>query len=279
MILFLLFCVVSFASEVETADFDQFVFNQDHLGCTKFRVPCSFEFKRKESGEFIVPEIQYPLDAFEPYISNETMHYHYNVHFKKYCEEMNTMARNKGLFENRTKYPNLHTMLLEFNNEGEPFNQQALQCWNHAVYFHNIKPPGQRKESPEGPLLDSIIKRYGSYKNFRLNVLQTFMFHFGSGWGWFTREMDGDKVVPMPTPNQRGIIGSFWHLLAPMGVVDLWEHAYYLDHHNQKLKYLETFLDHLVDWEFVEKNFEYITYFKDYHAKLREAQEAKKEEL
>jgi len=123
----------------------------------------------------------------------------------------------------------------------------AAQVWNHTFFWESMKPNGGGAP-PEGPVAD-LINGLGGYDKFKADFVQAGLTQFGSGWAWLV--LDGGKGKIVKTPNAETPLTTSD---VPLMVCDVWEHAYYLDHRNNRKGFLEAFLDKLVNWEFVAKN-------------------------
>ena len=123
----------------------------------------------------------------------------------------------------------------------------AAQSYNHAFYWDCMKPNGGGK--PTGKLATLIDKQFGSYEKFREEFTAAGMTAFGSGWAWLSWTPSGLKVTKT--------IGADCPLTekdsVPLLTMDVWEHAYYLNYQNMRATYIDTFLDKLVNWDFVAK--------------------------
>ena len=104
--------------------------------------------------------------------------------------------------------------------------------------------------APKGEMLKKIEGSFKSYKGFREAFTQAAIGQFGSGWAWLVQDSDG-KLAVMATSNAETPITQG---LRPILTIDVWEHAYYLDYQNRRPEYVEAFMDHLINWEFAEKN-------------------------
>ena len=125
----------------------------------------------------------------------------------------------------------------------------AAQVWNHTFFWHCMTPGGGGK--PTGRLAQALDAAFGSYEKFVEQFKANAVGRFGSGWGWLVAEAGALKLVitpnaemPNPTKGQTALL-----------TVDVWEHAYYLDYQNRRPDFVQTFLDKLVNWEFVAENF------------------------
>ena len=123
----------------------------------------------------------------------------------------------------------------------------AAQVWNHTFYWHSMKPGGGGK--PSGAVAAKIDSDLGGYDKFVEDFKTAGATQFGSGWAWLV--LDGGKLKITKTPNaENPMTGG----ATPLLTMDVWEHAYYIDFRNARPKYMETFLEHLVNWDFVNEN-------------------------
>jgi Fe-Mn family superoxide dismutase len=132
-------------------------------------------------------------------------------------------------------------------SEGGVFNN-AAQIWNHTFYWSSMKPQGGGK--PTGDLAAAIDRDFGSYDNFRKAFTEAATTQFGSGWAWLVQGADG-KLAVTKTGNADL---PMKHGQKALLTIDVWEHAYYIDFRNLRPKYIETFLDSLVNWDFAAAN-------------------------
>jgi Fe-Mn family superoxide dismutase len=124
----------------------------------------------------------------------------------------------------------------------------AAQVWNHTFYWQSMKPQGGGR--PTGDLLAAIERDFGSFEKFTEEFSNAAATQFGSGWAWLV--WDGGKLQVTKTSNADLPLK---HGQTALLTVDVWEHAYYIDYRNLRPKYVETFLDHLVNWDFVAANY------------------------
>lgn len=189
---------------------------------------------------FELPPLPYALNALEPYISQETLEYHYGKHHKAYVDKLNALVAN-------TEYEGKSLEDIIKNSSGPIFNN-AAQDWNHTFYWSCMSPNGGNE--PTGKLADAINKAFGSFAAFKEKLTQTSINQFGSGWGWLAKNESGDLEIfstlnagtPM-TDNKKALL-----------TCDVWEHAYYIDVRNERPKYVNNFWN-VVNWDFVAENF------------------------
>ena len=189
---------------------------------------------------FTLPELPYPMDALEPYISKLTLEYHYGKHHKAYVDNLNKLVPG-------TRFENASLEEIIQKAEGGIFNNGA-QVWNHTFYWNCMSPDGGGE--PEGKLADAIKEFFGSFEKFMEEFSKAAATLFGSGWAWLVEDAYGNLEIVQTSnagcPLREG--------LTPLLTCDVWEHAYYLDRQNARPKYIEDFWN-LVDWKAVEGRF------------------------
>ena len=189
---------------------------------------------------FTLPELPYPIDALEPYISQKTLEYHHGKHHQAYVNNLNKLLSGTP-FENAS----LEEIILKA--DGGIFNN-AAQVWNHTFYWNCLSPDGGGEA--EGKLADAIKEFFGSFQSFKEQFSAAAATQFGSGWAWLVKDaydnLDIVQTSNAGTPLRDG--------LTPLLTCDVWEHAYYLDKQNARPAYIEDFWK-LVDWKAVSDRF------------------------
>ncbi len=188
-----------------------------------------------------LPDLPYAKDALEPFIGAKTLDIHHGKHHKAYVDNGNKLIEGTDL-------ANLSLEEIVKKVAGDPskagvFNN-AAQVWNHSFYWQCMKPNGGG--APTGAIADKIKADFGSFEKFVEEFKNAGMTQFGSGWAWLV--VDGGKLKVTKTPNAETPITQG---LKPVLVVDVWEHAYYLDYQNRRPDYLTTFVEKLINWDFV----------------------------
>lgn len=186
---------------------------------------------------FELPELPYSLDALEPYMSSETLTYHHGKHHKKYVEELNKLSKG-------TRFEKMSLEAVVLQSEGKLFNN-AAQAWNHEFFWKCLTP--KREGTPRGALIKAFEKSFGSLENFKNKFTEEAIGNFGSGWTWLVERTNGDLSIE--SLSNAG--NPMTHDLKPILACDVWEHAYYIDHRNERPKYLDAFWQ-IVNWDFVE---------------------------
>lgn len=189
---------------------------------------------------FKLPELPYAMDALEPYISKETLEYHYGKHHKAYVTNLNNLTKG-------TDFESADLVDVVRASSGGVFNN-AAQVWNHTFYWNCMAPNAGGE--PGGALAQAINDKWGSFDEFKAAFNASAAGNFGSGWTWLVKKPDG--TVDIVNTSNAGTPLTTDDV--PLLTCDVWEHAYYIDYRNARPEYLDTFWN-LVNWDFVEANF------------------------
>lgn len=192
--------------------------------------------------EHQLPGLPYEMSALQPHISKETLEFHYGKHHKTYVDNLNKLIPGSD-------YAKMSLDDIVKKATAGPIFNNAAQIWNHTFYWFCLSPKGGGK--PSGNLAEAINNKFGSFDKFKEEFSQKAIALFGSGWAWLVKNKDG-SVSLEGTPNAGNPLTN---QQIPILTCDVWEHAYYIDYHNARAKYVEAFWN-LVNWEFVAKNFE-----------------------
>jgi len=191
-----------------------------------------------------LPALPYDLDALEPHISRATLEFHHGKHHAAYVTNLNNLVagtdlEGKSLEETITSVAGDAAKAGIFNN--------AAQVWNHSFYWQCIKAGGGG--APSGELAAKIDADFGSFDAFKEQFKTAGATQFGSGWAWLVLENGTLKVTKTANADL-----PLAHGQKALLTMDVWEHAYYLDYQNRRPDYMSTFLDKLVNWDFVAAN-------------------------
>ena len=195
---------------------------------------------------FELYELPYQQDALEPYISKETVSYHYGKHHATYLNNLNNLIKDtplekeslEAIILNTEKYPSEQAI---FNN--------AAQVWNHNFYWQSLSPAKQNtSEISDENFNNMILRDFGSIENLKAELKKVALSQFGSGWAWLV--LDKDKLKIIKTSNASNPLGK----MKPLLCIDVWEHAYYLDYQNRRADYLDGILNNLLNWNFAIQN-------------------------
>ncbi|NDE91372.1 MAG: superoxide dismutase [Alphaproteobacteria bacterium] len=205
------------------------------------------ELKKLEhqTAPFALPELPYAYDALAPHISKDTLEFHHRKHHAAYVEKL-----NKLVAESEYAKKNLKDIIIETAESAKDkkiFNN-AAQVWNHEFFWFSMRADGGGK--PTGKIADMINDAFGSYDDFCTKFVDKGVEQFGSGWVWLIA--DKDKGLAIKTTGNADLLMASGE--KALLTADLWEHAYYLDYQNRRKDFLVTFLKHLANWDFAEKN-------------------------
>ena len=191
--------------------------------------------------EHTLPALPYALDALAPALSKETLEYHHGKHHNAYVVNLNTLQKG-------TEFEAMGLEEIVKKASGGIYNNSA-QIWNHTFLWHCMKPAGGGE--PAGPLAVAINAKWGSYATFKEAFTKSAVGNFGSGWTWLVKKPDGSVDIVNMGAAGTPLTTADKALLT----IDVWEHAYYIDYRNMRPKWVEAFLNSLVNWEFAQANF------------------------
>lgn len=204
---------------------------------------------KAETYPFVVRPLPYEYDALVPVLDEETLHFHHDKHYKTYVDNLNNALSD---------YPELQRLSLEellssINSlpaqVQTPIRNNGGGVYNHELYFDSMKNPvGQE---PDGILAEAIDRDFGSYKQWKEQMKQAAVSKFGSGWAWLVTDENG-KLSIVQTANQDV---PDLKKYTPLLLVDIWEHAYYLQYQNRRADYVEGWFD-LINWRKAGKRYE-----------------------
>lgn len=188
------------------------------------------------------PTLPYDMNALEPYMSAKTLSYHFGKHHHAYVNKLRKLVDG-------TDYEalELEDIISRARKEGnvDVFNN-AAQAWNHDFFWKSLSPKGGK---PDGQIREFVESRFGSVDEFKREFREAATGLFGSGWVWLV--LDQGKVKITSGSNADTPIDTS---MVPLLTLDVWEHAYYLDYQNERGKFVDAFLDKLINWNFAESN-------------------------
>jgi Fe-Mn family superoxide dismutase len=198
----------------------------------------------KTASALTLPKLPWAEDALEPFISKNTIGFHYGKHHKGYFEKLNELVAGKpeadmsleDIIRSTVRDPKKVDIL-----------HNAQQAWNHTFYWNSMRPKGAGKP-PQG-ISEKIEASFGSYEAFKKQLAEAAVGQFGSGWAWLVAE--GGKLKVVKTPDGENPLPTS---ATPLLTLDVWEHAYYLDYQNRRKDYVAAVIDNLLNWEFAAKN-------------------------
>ena len=164
------------------------------------------------------------MDALEPYMSMETLEYHYGKHLQTYVDNLNRLIEG-------TPYADLSLDAIVLSSDGPVFNN-AAQVWNHTFFFESLTP-----EPTEMPveLASALARDFGSLGEFKEKFKAAAVSIFGSGWAWLAQDKDGRLHIIKESNAGNPMRAGF----KPLLTIDVWEHAYYIDYRNRRAEFID----------------------------------------
>lgn len=194
---------------------------------------------------FELPELPYAYDSLAPYMSAETLEFHHDKHHMAYVTNGNNLLEGSGL-----EGKSLEEVIVASHNTNAGLFNNAAQHYNHVHFWNWMKKDGGGNKLP-AKLQAAIDSDLGGYDKFKADFMAAGATQFGSGWCWIA--VKNGKLEIMKTPNGEN---PLIHGATPILGCDVWEHSYYIDYRNARPKYLESFVDDLINWDYVEQMFE-----------------------
>jgi Fe-Mn family superoxide dismutase len=193
---------------------------------------------------FELQPLPYALNSLEPYISEKTLEFHHLKHHKAYVDNLNKLKEG-------TDFEDAPLEAIVINADGGLFNN-AAQVWNHTFYWNCLKPAAEAKTNnePSSELLEAMSAKWGSFEKFKEEFAKAAVGNFGSGWTWLVADEKNELEI-ISTSNADNPLRSDKD---PLLVIDVWEHAYYLDKQNRRPDYVADFWN-IVDWEAVSARY------------------------
>lgn len=196
-----------------------------------------------------LPKLPYELNALEPHYLASTLEFHYGKHHQAYVDKLNAALAGTGmedmaieeLVQSLDKLPADKKTAVTNNGGGH---------YNHTLFWFNLGP--NAGGAPTGTVAEKINAAFGSFEAFQEKFTACALGVFGSGWAWLTVSPDGSVNIE-GSPNQENCLMNSDR--KPIMVIDVWEHAYYLEHQNKRPEFVKTFWN-MLNWDQVNKNYE-----------------------
>jgi len=206
------------------------------------------KLKQKQTYEFRLFKLPYAFNALEPHIDAKTMELHHNRHLKTYTDKLNAALKPYPEFHNWT----LERLLCNISNLPVKLRNGIRNngggVYNHIYYFSGMSPSGERV--PCGSLGEKIDRVFGDWDKFKKRFKECALDVFGSGYLWLVTDRRGHLKI-LSTSNQDSPISRGF---CPIMTIDLWEHAYYLKHYNDRTTYIDDWFA-VLNAEFAEENY------------------------
>ncbi len=196
---------------------------------------------------FELPALPYDYEALKDYMSKETLEFHHDKHHKAYVDNGNKLATEAGIDASNA---NIEEVVKQSFGKNAGLFNNAAQHYNHIHFWNWMKKGGGGNKLP-AKLQKAVDSDLGGYDKFKADFIAAGTTQFGSGWAWVSVK-DG-KLAISKTPNGEN---PLVHGGSPILGVDVWEHSYYIDYRNARPKYLEAFVDSLINWDYVLEMYE-----------------------
>ena len=193
---------------------------------------------------FILPELPFDRQALGAHMSAETLDFHHGKHHRAYIDKTNELVAEK-----RLAGASLSEVIRTARESGDQglFNNSA-QAWNHSFFWQCLSPPDAQR--PTGRLAEMIDDSFGSSDDMLKKLKEEAVGHFASGWAWLVLDREKLEIVSLHDADTPVVRDQ----MKPLLTLDVWEHAYYVDHRNDRGAYADAVLDNIVNWEFVAQN-------------------------
>lgn len=193
---------------------------------------------------YTLPDLPYAYTALEPYIDEETMHYHHDKHHQTYVNNLNgAVEKHPELFSKSAEELITDLAAIPEDIRGAVRNNGGGHA-NHSLFWQIMGPDGGHLN---GPVQEAVRKTFGSEEDFKKLFAQAAATRFGSGWAWLV--VHNKELEIMSTANQDSPLSEG---KTPILALDVWEHAYYLKYKNARVDYISAFWN-VVNWDIVNE--------------------------
>lgn len=189
--------------------------------------------------EHTLPPLPFAKNALAPHMSEETFEYHYGKHHQAYVTNLNNLIKG-------TEFENASLEDIVKKSSGGIYNNSA-QIWNHTFFWNCLAP--NAGGAPTGKAAELINAKWGSFDKFKEEFAAKALGNFGSGWTWLVLNKSNEAEIV----NTSNAVAPMSNGQKALLTIDVWEHAYYIDHRNARAKFVESFWN-LVNWNFVNQN-------------------------
>jgi len=195
-------------------------------------------------SSYQLPKLNYSFEGLEPVISKETLEIHYSKHHAAYVKNLNEALNEYHKAESENDIAKMIKLqsLIKFNGGGHV---------NHTLFWENLAPIKENKNKPSGKFLKAAESSFGSMQNLIEEFNKQTIAIQGSGWGWIGYNKM-NKSLEIVTTVKHKTISAFG--LIPILIVDVWEHAYYLQYRNERSRFVNEIWK-IINFEEVEKRF------------------------
>jgi Fe-Mn family superoxide dismutase len=185
--------------------------------------------------------LPYDSAALEPAISARTLSFHHGKHHKAYIDKTNAAIEGTDLAG-----ADLETVIAKARGSNQGLFNNSAQSWNHGFYWNSLSPEAQQ---PSGDLAQKIDAAFGSFDELKKKLAERGAGHFSNGWVWLAAKDGALSIEETHDGDTLADTGA-----VPLLTIDVWEHAYYLDHQNVRPDYLKQVIEGHINWAFAAEN-------------------------
>ena len=204
---------------------------------------------KAETYPFVVRPLPYEYDALVPVLDEETLTFHHDKHYKTYVDNLNNALADYPELQKKS----LPELLIGINTLPAAIKTAVRNngggVYNHELYFDSMKSP--MGQEPSGALAEAIDRDFGSYRQWKEQMKQAAGSKFGAGWAWLVADRDGILSIVQTANQDVPDLDEY----TPILLVDIWEHAYYLQYQNRRADYVESWFS-LINWRKAGKRYE-----------------------
>jgi Fe-Mn family superoxide dismutase len=200
--------------------------------------------RRRQTMPFELRPLPYPKDALGEFMSAETLDFHHGKHHQAYVDKVNDLAEGTPL-----RQASLAEIVRRAHRDQNRalFNNSA-QMWNHNFFWQCLAPA--EGQTPRGALGELIDESFGSPEQLLSKLAEEAAGHFSNGWAWLVLQGGALRILSLHDADTPLVHEG----IAPLLTLDVWEHAYYIDHRNDRRAFADAVLANIVNWEFVASN-------------------------
>ena len=204
---------------------------------------------KAEVYPFVARPLPYEYDALVPVLDAETLTFHHDKHYKTYVDNLNSALSDYPELQKKSLTELLSDISMLPGAVQTAVRNNGGGVYNHELYFDSMREPAGQE--PDGALAEAIERDFGSYRQWKEQMKPAAVSKFGSGWAWLVADKDGRLSIVQTSNQDVPDLEDY----VPILLVDVWEHAYYLQYQNRRADYVESWFG-LINWRKAGKRYE-----------------------
>ena len=204
---------------------------------------------KAEVYPFVARPLPYEYDALVPVLDAETLTFHHDKHYKTYVDNLNSALSDYPELQKKSLTELLSDISMLPGAVQTAVRNNGGGVYNHELYFDSMREPAGQE--PDGALAEAIERDFGSYRQWKEQMKPAAVSKFGSGWAWLVADKDGRLSIVQTSNQDVPDLEEY----VPILLVDVWEHAYYLQYQNRRADYVESWFG-LINWRKAGKRYE-----------------------